>query len=221
MAARSMAPGLLMVTGICGIVDAVCFLALGGAFAEIMTGNLLFLAFATGQGNFAQDLPIVLVPLICFGVGALLSGFVLRRRLILAESRAVFVVTAALVAVAAALALVWQTEGDSLHSRIVVGILAFGMGIQNVFMLKHGHPDIATSLMTVTFVRVLSNWSIAGSDSLRWRLRLGSLFVFFSGAALGAFMIRFGTGVALFTAALLYALALVWIWKGRPTGVTI
>lgn len=210
-----------MVTGICGIIDAACFLGLGGAFAEIMTGNLLFLAFATGQGNFAQDLPIVLVPLISFGVGALLSGFALRKRLLLPETRSVFLITAVLVAVAAALALVWQTEGDSLHSRIVVGILAFGIGIQNVSMLKHGHPDIATSLMTVTFVRVLSNWSMMGSESLRWRMRLGSLFVFFSGAALGAFLLRFGAGVALVAAALLYAVALVWIWKGHPTGVTI
>jgi uncharacterized membrane protein YoaK (UPF0700 family) len=221
MPARSIAPGLFMVTGICGIIDAACFLKLGGVFAEIMTGNLMFLAFALGQGNFAEDLPVVLVPLVSFGIGALLGGLVLRQRLLPGGARAGFLVTAVLVAVAAALAVVWQPEGDSFHSRVVVGILAFGMGIQNVLVLQHGHPDIATNVMTLTLVRLLSNWSIVGGDNLRWRLRLGSLLAFFAGAGLGAFMLRFGAGGALVTAAVLYAFALVWIWNGRPIDSTV
>jgi len=33
-----------MITVICGLVDAVCFIGLGGVFAEMMTGNLLLMA---------------------------------------------------------------------------------------------------------------------------------------------------------------------------------
>jgi len=33
-----------MISSTCGLVDAVCFLALGGVFAEMMTGNLLLMA---------------------------------------------------------------------------------------------------------------------------------------------------------------------------------
>ena len=32
--------GLYMISATCGLVDALCFLALGGVFAEMMTGNL-------------------------------------------------------------------------------------------------------------------------------------------------------------------------------------
>jgi uncharacterized membrane protein YoaK (UPF0700 family) len=31
--------GLYMISAICGLVDAVCFLALGGVFAEMMTAT--------------------------------------------------------------------------------------------------------------------------------------------------------------------------------------
>lgn len=205
-----------MVTGICGIIDAACFLDLGGVFAEIMTGNLMFLAFALGQGHFSQDASTILVPLIAFAIGALLGGLVLRQRLLRGGARAGFLVTAVLIAVAAALAVIWQPKGESLHSSIVVAILAFGMGIQNVLVLQHGHPDIATNVMTLTLVRLLSNWSIVGGDNLRWRLRLGSLLAFLTGVALGSFLLRFGVGGALVTAAVLYSLALLWIWNGRP-----
>jgi uncharacterized protein DUF1275 len=40
--------GLYMISAICGLVDAVCFLVLGGVFAEMMTGNLLLMAFSIG-----------------------------------------------------------------------------------------------------------------------------------------------------------------------------
>ena len=42
--------GLSLITGVCGLVDDACFLSLGGVFAEIMTGNLLFLCFSVGSG---------------------------------------------------------------------------------------------------------------------------------------------------------------------------
>lgn len=47
--------GLYMISAICGLVDAVCFLALGGVFAEMMTGNLLLLAFSIGVGTPLGD----------------------------------------------------------------------------------------------------------------------------------------------------------------------
>jgi uncharacterized membrane protein YoaK (UPF0700 family) len=37
-----------MISATCGRVDALCFLALGGVFAEMMTGNLLPMALSIG-----------------------------------------------------------------------------------------------------------------------------------------------------------------------------
>jgi uncharacterized membrane protein YoaK (UPF0700 family) len=43
--------GLYMISATCGLVDALCFLALGGVFAEMMTGNLLLMALSIGTGS--------------------------------------------------------------------------------------------------------------------------------------------------------------------------
>lgn len=216
MTSRSVGPGLFLVTAICGIVDAACFLELGGVFAEIMTGNLMFLAFSIGQGRMVEELILVLVPLAAFAVGALAGGLVIWKWASPRHARLGFAVTAVLVAAAALLALIWQPSGDSTSSRVVVAVLALGMGLQNALMLSHGHPDVATNVMTLTMVRLLSNWSVIGGTNARWQLRLGSLGVFFAGAMAGAFLLRWGAGASLTAAAVLYAVALVWILKGRP-----
>src|SRR2546423_15646365 len=54
---------LYLITGVCGLVDAACFLAMGGVFAEIITGNLLFLCFfiGTGQPIFAHAKYILVI----------------------------------------------------------------------------------------------------------------------------------------------------------------
>lgn len=212
-------PGFYLLTAICGIVDAVCFLALGGVFAEIMTGNLMFAAFALGQGRFAVDFVQFAIPLACFTVGAVAGGYILRNKRFAGHRRIGFVWTAGLVIVAAVLALIWEPSGTSTTARIVVGILALAMGLQNALVLVHGVPDVATNVMTLTLVRVLSNWSILGGDNARWNYRVGSIAVFVTGAAVGAFLIRFGAGVGLLAAAVVYVVALVWLLRGRGPSV--
>lgn len=212
-------PGFYLLTAICGIVDAVCFLALGGVFAEIMTGNLMFAAFALGQGRFAVDFVQFAIPLACFTVGAVAGGYILRNKRFAGHRRIGFVWTAGLVIVAAVLALIWEPSGTSTTARIVVGILALAMGLQNALVLVHGVPDVATNVMTLTLVRVLSNWSILGGDNARWNYRVGSIAVFVTGAAVGAFLIRFGAGVGLLAAAAVYVVALVWLLRGRSPSV--
>lgn len=211
-------PGLFILTAVCGLIDAACFLELGGVFAEIMTGNLMFAAFSLGEGRFAEDVLQFAVPLIAFAIGALLGGHALLGERFRHQRRVGLVWSFALVAAAALLAALWQVEGTSIEARIVVGILALAMGLQNALLLVHGMPDIATNVMTLTMVRLLSNWSLIGGDNKRWEYRLGSLSVFATGAAVGAFLNRWGAAAALIAAALLYALALVWLLRGEPTG---
>jgi uncharacterized membrane protein YoaK (UPF0700 family) len=46
--------GLLLIAAVCGLIDAACFLALGGVFAEIMTGNILLLAFRNNTKQYSN-----------------------------------------------------------------------------------------------------------------------------------------------------------------------
>lgn len=209
-------PGIFTLTGICGMIDAACFLKLGGVFAEIMTGNLMFAAFSLGEGRLAVDFLQFAVPLAAFTLGALVGGYLLRNSRFTAHRQIGFASTFTLVLLAAVLAALWQVEGTSLQARIVVGVLALAMGLQNALVLVHGVPDVATNVMTLTLVRVLSNWSIVGGDNKRWEYRVGSLTIFTAGAALGAFLSRWGADIAIMAATMLYAIALVWLVRGRP-----
>src|SRR5260370_34973605 len=84
--------GLYMISATCGLIDAVCFLALGGVFAEMMTGNLLLMALSIGTGNGLGDTTRYLPAMLAFMVGALLGGRLLRGPKKLQERRRRFVV---------------------------------------------------------------------------------------------------------------------------------
>src|SRR5690554_3757692 len=70
--------GLYMITSICGLIDAVCFLALGGAFAEMMTGNLLLLALSLGAGAHFSSVDHYITAITAFTIGALLGGYIVN-----------------------------------------------------------------------------------------------------------------------------------------------
>ena len=91
---------------------------------------------------------------------------------------------------------------------VVVGVLAFAMGLQNAAVLFHAVPDVATNVMTLTLVRLLSSWTLIGGTNERWRYRVASLTVFFVAAMVGAFLVRFGPGAGLGVALAVYLVAL-------------
>ena len=134
---KSVKTGLYMITAICGLVDAVCFLALGGVFAEMMTGNLLLMAFSIGMpghGDSARYMPAILA----FCLGALLGGRLLRGPAKWQERRIGFAVE--WLVILAATAVAWRGDPDAhnLAGQAVVTLLAFAMGIQNAMVRVHG-----------------------------------------------------------------------------------
>jgi len=212
---RPITPGLYLLTAICGVIDATSFLALGNVFSEVMTGNIMFLAFEIGQGRGVEALPIYTVPLVTFSIGALGAGFLLRTPRLGGHRRHAFIAIAVLIAIAALLALLWDPQPRSGHAMVIVGFLAFAMGMQNAAVLAHPVPDVATNVMTLTLVRLLSNWSIIGGNNARWQYRVASLGIFFVGAILGAVLVRFGPAAGLWTATVLYLIALPLLLFGR------
>ena len=69
---------LYLITSVCGLVDAACFLSMGRVFAEIMTGNLLFLCFYIGTGQSIFGDAKYLLVIAVFLLGALAGGRLLR-----------------------------------------------------------------------------------------------------------------------------------------------
>ena len=208
-------PGVYMLTAVCGLIDAASFLALGGVFAEIMTGNIMFLAFQIGQGGGWDVVPRFLIPLGAFSVGAVGCGFLLMNPRFGERRRHAFVIVAALVAVSTLLCILWAPAAEGTQAMVIVAILAVAMGMQNAAVLYHAVPDVATNVMTLTLVRLLSNWSVVGGSNQRWQFRVASLSVFFVAALIGAALVRISASAALIAALVVYLAALPFLLQGR------
>ena len=193
-----LAVGVYGITVVCGMLDAATFLGLGHTFVETMTGNILLLAFAVGAragGEPASPLsggdvwPYV-VALACFAVGAVAGGRLVRagepgRRAGLAGD-AGLIGTAALV-----VALTHPGLADRAR-YLVIGILAFAMGIQNALMRRWGIRDLATNVMTLTLTGLLAESTLGGGANPRAVRRGASIVIFAVSATAGAAMTRYG-----------------------------
>jgi uncharacterized membrane protein YoaK (UPF0700 family) len=201
--------GLYIITATCGLIDAVCFLALGGVFAEMMTGNLLLMALSIGTGNALGDTTRYLPAMVAFMVGALLGGRLLRGPQKLQERRIGFAVEWLVVLAATAIAGLANPDDRNLAGHVVVVMLALAMGIQNAMVRAHGVADLATNVMTVTFTAIIADSKVAGGDNRNWRRRGLSVGLFVAGAALGAFLLRFGVVWPLVATSLLFTVAMM------------
>lgn len=208
-------PGLFLVSATCGIIDATCVLALGGVFAEMMTGNLLLMAIHLGTGGQITHVERYLWPLIAFSTGAILGGRLLRAANRAEENRIGFALVWITIAASALVCWRYEPTGQETLGRAITALLAFGMGAQTALLRRHGLPDLATNVMTLTITAVFAELPVTGGKPKNSIRRMGSIASFFCGAMIGAFLLRYGTFVPLSLASLIYALALLPLFRGR------
>ena len=217
---RQVKTGLYMITAICGLVDAVCFLALGGVFAEMMTGNLLLMALSIGTGAPLGDAAHYVPALAAFMVGALLGGRLLRGPQKLVERRIGFAVEWVLIVGATVWSAVAMPDAKNLAGQVLVAILALAMGLQNAMVRHHGVPDLATNVMTLTFTAFIADSTAAGGDNRNWRRRMGSVGTFVCSAAIGALLLQWGIVWPLLLATIVFGVAMIPLLYGeRPAEV--
>jgi uncharacterized membrane protein YoaK (UPF0700 family) len=167
-----------------GSVDVMSWLALGRVFSGFMTGNVVFLA----AGLFAHQSKLSLyaaVALCAFGLGAWSTALLMPREQpgVLWPAR----VTAALIACALVQLVfwvVWLAVGGHPGSILMVllGILAFAMGIQTAAVVALGVHAVFTTAVTAT-------WTVLVGDSAHWaatRVERRRLVLVLGGTLLGA-----------------------------------
>ena len=212
---RDIRPGLYLVSATCGIIDATCVLALGGVFAEMMTGNLLLMAVNIGSGGRITHIERYLWPLIAFSIGAILGGRLLRAASQTEENRIGFALVWITISLSALICWLYEPTGQETLGRAITALLALGMGMQTALLRRHGVPDLATNVMTLTLTAVLAELPVTGGKPKNSTRRIGSIASFFCGAMIGAFLLRYGTFLSLGLASLIYTLALVPLFRGR------
>ena len=203
--------GLYMITAICGLIDAVSFLVLGGVFAEMMTGNLLLLALSIGNGKFFEpgDHFLHVIAIGSFTIGAFLGGYLVNSaREHHRYQRIGFIVEWLVLVSAVLIAIATDPAVGNWAGTTLVIMLSFSMGIQNAMVRTYGVPDLATNVMTLTFTGIIADSRpVRGTNKNLYR-RVASVGLFFASAALGALLIQIDMRIALALAAIVFTIAL-------------
>ncbi len=184
----ALAPMLLVLTVVTGLVDAVSYLKLGHVFVANMTGNVVFLGFAVA-GAEGFSVPASLVAIAAFLLGALAGG---RLGSSMTQHRGGFVAIAILVELvlvgAAWVVAITVGEGDLLQYGLIV-LLAVAMGVQNAAARLLAVPDLTTTVLTLTLTGFAADSRLAGGSSPRRGRKLLAVAAMLLGAAVGAFCV--------------------------------
>ena len=201
---RTVPYALLGMTVVTGVVDAVSYLSLGHVFTANMTGNIVFLAFATAHVS-GLSIGRSLTALLAFLVGAILGGRIMARAT--ADSQIRFAVRAFVLEVAFLLAASLWGIGyrvdllkGSFHSFALIALTALAMGTRNAAVRKIAIPDLTTTVLTLTITGLGADSSLANGNNPRLARRVASVAAMFLGAALGAAVIHYSISVALWLA---------------------
>ena len=210
--------GLMALTVVTGLVDAVSFLGLGHVFTANMTGNVVFLGFAVA-GAPGLSIPRSLTSLVAFLLGAVIGGRLgvvmaptARRRWLLtvAIAEAIMLFAAAIASVGFDIAS--ATPGSRLYAVII--LTAVAMGLRNATVRRLAIPDMTTTVLTLTLTGLAADSSLAGGNNPRIGRRIASVLLMFAGAAVGTLLLRQGlalplvlSGVCVLAATVAYAVA--------------
>ena len=212
---------LLGMTVVTGLVDAVSFLSLGHVFTANMTGNIVFLAFATARVS-GLSIARSLTALLAFLVGAILGGRVMARAS--ADSQIRFAAQAFLLEIAFLLAASFcgiGYRGDLLEHSFqpfaLIALTALAMGTRNAAVRKLAIPDLTTTVLTLTITGIGADSSLANGNNPRLARRVESVAAMFLGAALGAVIIHYSISAALWLATAISAVCGVVLFRSGPT----
>jgi uncharacterized membrane protein YoaK (UPF0700 family) len=193
--------GLLVLTAVTGLIDAVSYLRLGHVFVANMTGNVVFVGFALAPGSGLSPLASV-VAVAGFVVGALLGGVGARRL----EQRprrwlgTTFGVQAVVLAVVAILVAVTTLPG-----LVVTAPLAVCFGLQSATVRRVGVPDLSTTVLTMTLTTLVAETVLGPVARGRQGQRLGAVACMLAGAAAGALLLQVSMALVIGVAAVLVA----------------
>jgi len=201
---------LLGMTVVTGLVDAVSFLSLGHVFTANMTGNIVFLAFATAHVS-GLSIGRSLTALLAFLVGAILGGRVMARAD--ANSQIRFAAQAFLLEVAFLFAASFCAIGyrgnlleSSFQPFALIVFTALAMGTRNAAVRKLAIPDLTTTVLTLTITGMGADSSFANGNNPRLARRVASVAAMFLGAALGAVVLHYSISAVLWLATAISAM---------------
>lgn len=206
---------LIALTAVSGLTDAVSYLGFGHVFTANMTGNVVVLGFAAaGAPGFSAAGCVTSVG--SFLLGAFAAGQAARivhsRRSLLALSMGIEGAGTA----AAAATIITAVAATGWVRFVVIGLLAFGMGMRNAAVRRLGLLDLTTSVLTMVLTRLAAS-SMLGTGDHRIR-KVAEVLAMLAGATAGGYtFLHLGaTPVLLGGSAIVLASCLIF-WTARQS----
>lgn len=222
---RVRAPLHTIVTLLCitsGSLDAISFLALGEAFASVMTGNIVFLGISLGTLDSRLALYCG-VAIVGYVLGVVLGSW-LAKRWTRASDCSIWPtsVTKTLGVQLAILligSLVWIYLGGELPGRLNLAFLAMAagaMGIQGAAVRRIG-VQVSTTYMTGALTTLLEALVTGKNFSRTETSAVGGLTALAAGALLGSVVLTLNRSLALLVPTLaLSCVVVILLWCSRP-----
>jgi uncharacterized membrane protein YoaK (UPF0700 family) len=216
---------LLALTAMTGFVDAVSYLALGHVFTANMTGNVVFLGFATAAVP-GLSLGRSGAALGAFVVGATIGGRFAARMASRPRLRWMsigFAVEAVLLLASAGLAVgaAHDLLGDPARLYGLITLTGLAMGVRNAVVRKGAERDLTTTVLTLTLTGIAADSPLAGGNNPGLARRTLSVVLMFAGAAAGAWLLRYSVALPLAFSGIISGLCALAarVGGGRPAGV--
>jgi uncharacterized membrane protein YoaK (UPF0700 family) len=201
--------GLLMLTFVTGLIDAIRVLVLGHGGVANMTGNVIFLGFVFVPHS-GVDLTAAAVAFAFFVLGAIIGGR-FGRHLNHDLDLWITVALGAELLALSTLAVLAGTGVLGYHGTgrlILIAGLAMVFGAQNVIARRFGIPELSTTVITGTIAGIGSDSRLAGGRGDREKLRWAAVLTLCAGAVVGATLSRFVVAPVIGLAAVTVAAAL-------------
>jgi uncharacterized membrane protein YoaK (UPF0700 family) len=179
-----LAPMLVSLTLVTGLVDAVSYIKLGHVFVANMTGNVVFLGFAIA-GAKGLSVGASLTALGAFLLGALAGGRVGVRS---GAHRGRLLRAAVTVELVLLVALLGSDPVGTGTQYILIPLLGLSMGVQNSTARRLGVPDLTTTVLTLTLTGVAADSRAAGGSGGKIGRRGVAVGAMFVGALAGGLL---------------------------------
>ncbi|HXR29054.1 MAG TPA: YoaK family protein [Solirubrobacteraceae bacterium] len=184
-----LAPMMVALTVVTGVVDAVSYLKLGHVFVANMTGNIVFLGFAiAGASGLSSASSLIAIG--SFLLGALVGGRLAQRtpehrgRML----RTATAVQAGLIMLALVLALsATEPPGSAARHGLLIA-LALAMGVQNAAAQRLAIPELTTTVLTRTLTGLASEARLVGGPGSQLGRRAVAVAAMLLGAFTGALL---------------------------------
>ncbi len=198
----------------CGMVDAICFAKLGGVFVSLMTGNMILLGLAIGQGRPVETYYSFLIPLAFYGLGTYMGGWITAHFAGVKTRKLGFCLVWVLLLIAACMSLRIELPEHDVSLLILLAILGLSAGLQTALLQKSGLKNFASNVMTSTLTSMLVDFP---GNSEKPRVFIGarslSILFFLFGTISGAVAINWGVTAALFLSLVPFTIAILGVFR--------